>query len=139
MKFLSVNNFVNTTMKIEQNTSQINVVFSVKDAIEDKFGKISANPLLIVITKADGNKEIWDYNTILEKYEEEIKITLPKTERSKNGYANMQISTTSTYSEKYQTYYYKKQYGDLTSKVITKAIESLDQKRQHDVIAVLDI
>ena len=126
-------------MKIEQNTSQINVVFSVKDAIEDKFGKINAIPLLIVITKADNNKEVWDYNTILEKYEEEIKITLPKTERSKNGYANIQISTDSTYSEKYQTYYYKKQYGDLTSKVITKAIESLDQKRQHDVIAVLDI
>ena len=139
MKFLSVNNFVNTTMKIEDKATTINIVFSTKDSVEDKFGKINVIPLLIVITKGDGNKEIWDYNLILEKYEEEIKISLPKTEKSKNGYANMQISTASTYSERFQTYYYKKQYGDLTSKVIAKAVDSQEQKRKHDQIEVLDI
>ena len=34
MKFLSVNNFVNTTMKIVDKATTINVVFSVKEAVE---------------------------------------------------------------------------------------------------------
>ena len=137
---LSVNNFVNTTLKLEPKTTQINIVYAIKDAIEDKFGKVSAIPLLIFLTKSEGgNKEILDYNQIIEKYGEDLKITLPKPERSRNGYANMQIDTESTYSEKYQTYYYKKQYGDLTNKVVSKATESQDMKQQHDVIEVLDI
>ena len=139
MKFLSVNNFVNTTVKIEDNATIINVVFSTKDSAEDKYGKINVVPLLIVISKEDNSKVIWDYNTIIEKYEEEIKISLPKCEKSKNGYANMQISTIAAYSEKFQTYFYKKQYGDLTNKVIAKAIESQEQKKKHDQIEVLDI
>ena len=140
MKYLSVNNFVNTTMKIEPSTTQINIVFSVRDATEDQFGKVSAIPLLIFLTKDNNaNKEILDYNQIIEKYGEDLKITLPKPERSRNGYANIQISTNSTYSEKYQTYYYRKQYGDLTNKVVAKATESQDMKQQHDVVDVLDI
>ena len=140
MKYLSVNNFVNTTMKIEPSTTQINIVFSVRDATEDQFGKVSAIPLLIFLTKGNNaNKEILDYNQIIEKYGEDLKITLPKPERSRNGYANIQISTNSTYSEKYQTYYYRKQYGDLTNKVVAKATESQDMKQQHDVVDVLDI
>ena len=71
MKFLSVNNFVNTTMKLEPKTTQINIVYAIKDAIEDKFGKVSAIPLLIFLTKSEGlNKEILDYNQIIEKYGE---------------------------------------------------------------------
>ena len=140
MKYLSVNNFVNTTMKMEPNTTQINIVFSVRDAIEDKFGKVAAIPLLIFLTKTnEANKEILNYNQIIEKYGEDLKITLPKPERSRNGYANIQINTDSTYSEKYETYYYRKQYGDLTNKVVAKATESQDMKQQHDVVDVLDI
>ena len=140
MKFLSVNNFVNATMKIEPNTTQINIVFSVRDALEDQFGKVNAIPLLIFLTKVNNNtKEILDYNQIIEKYGEDLKISLPKPERSRNGFANIQISTASTYSEKYQTYFYKKQYGDLTNKVVAKATESQDLKQQHDAIDVLDI
>ena len=140
MKFLSVNNFVNATMKLEPNTTQINIVFLIREAIEDKFGKVNAIPLLIFLTKInETNKTIMDYNQIIEKYGEELKISLPKPDRSRNGYANIQISTASTYSEKYQTYFYKKQYGDLTNKVVAKATESQDQKQQHDVIDVLDI
>ena len=40
MKFLSANNFVNTTLKIEPKANKINVVFSAKEATEDKFGKV---------------------------------------------------------------------------------------------------
>ena len=110
------------------------------DAIEDKFGKVNAIPLLIFLTKInETNKTILDYNQIIEKYGEELKISLPKPDRSRNGYANIQITTTSTYSEKYQTNFYKKQYGDLTNKVVAKATKSQDQKQQHDVIDVLDI
>ena len=65
MKFLSVNNFVNATMKIEPNTTQINIVFSVRDALEDKFGKVNAIPLLIFITKANENtKEILNNHSL---------------------------------------------------------------------------
>ena len=66
-------------------------------------------------------------------------MSLHGTSIDQQGYANIQISTASTYSEKYQTYFYKKQYGDLTNKVVAKATESQDQKQQHDVIDVLDI
>ena len=134
MKFLSTTNFVNTTLKLNSKITQINIVYSVKDIVEDKFGKVGAIPLLIVITD-DIGKQVWDYNTIIEKYGEEIKITLPKPDRSKNGYANIQIKTESSYSEKYDTYYYQRQYGDITNKVITKAIES----QEHDKVEVLDI
>ena len=137
MKFLSINNFVNETLKLAPNTKQINIVFSVKEAIEDKFNKLSVTPLLIILTGE--TKEVCDYNKILEKYGEEIKLTLPKTVKSKNGYANLQISTESTYSEKFESYYYKRQYGDLTNKVITKAIESKEQKEKHESVEVLDI
>ena len=134
MKFLSTTNFVNTTLKLNSKITQINIVYSVKYIVEDKFGKVGAIPLLIVITD-DIGKQVWDYNTIIEKYGEEIKITLPKPDRSKNGYANIQIKTESSYSEKYDTYYYQRQYGDITNKVITKAIES----QEHDKVEVLDI
>ena len=136
MKFLSISEFVKETLKQAEKTTQINVVFSVNDAKEDKFGKIGAIPLLIFVTK-DANKEIWDYKTIKEKYGEEIKLTLPKPTRIKNGYANIIIYTEATYSEKFQTYYYKRCYGDLTNKVITKAIES--QRQAQEQIEVLDI
>ena len=56
-------------------------------------------------------------------------LPLPKPDRSKNGYANIQIKTESSYSEKYDTYYYQRQYGDITNKVITKEIESQEQKQ----------
>ena len=136
--WLSTTNFVNTTLKLNSKITQINIVYSVKDIVEDKFGKVGAIPLLIVITD-DIGKQVWDYNTIIEKYGEEIKITLPKPDRSKNGYANIQIKTESSYSEKYDTYYYQRQYGDITNKVITKAIESQEQKQEHDKVEVLDI
>ena len=138
MKFLSTTNFVNTTLKLNSKITQINIVYSVKDIVEDKFGKVGAIPLLIVITD-DIGKQVWDYNTIIEKYGEEIKITLPKPDRSKNGYANIQIKTESSYSEKYDTYYFQRQYSDITNKVITKAIESQEQKQEHDKVEVLDI
>ena len=137
MKFLSINNFVNATLKLEPKTSQINIVFSIKDAIEDKFNKLNVTPLLIILTTEE--RIVYDYNKMLEKYGEEIKLTLPKTTKSKNGYANLQISTESSYSEKYDTYYYKRQYGDLTNKVITKAIESKEQKDKHEIVEVLDL
>ena len=71
MKFLSANNFVNTTLKLEPKAKRINVVFSVKETVEDKFGKINAIPLLVFISKEE-DKDIWDYNTIIEKYGEPI-------------------------------------------------------------------
>ena len=46
MKFLSANNFVNTTLKLEPKAKRVNVVFSVKETVEDKFGKINAIPIL---------------------------------------------------------------------------------------------
>ena len=113
-------------------------MFSAKEATEDKFGKVNAIPLLVFITK-DAEKDIWDYNTIIEKYGEPILISLPKPEKNKNGYANMQFSTEATYSEKYQTYFFRRQYGDLTNKVIAKANESQDQKLAHEQTEILDL
>ena len=139
MKFLSVNNFVNTTMKIADKTSTINVVFSVINSKEDKYGKISATPLLIVLTDYEGEKEVWDYNKILEKYGEELRLSLPKTDKTKNGMANLEINTASQYSEKFQAYFYNRQYGKLSDKVVTKAIESQEQKKRHEVVKELDI
>ena len=51
----------------------------------------------------------------------------------------MQFSTEATYSEKYQTYFFKRQYGDLTNKVIAKANESQDQKNTHEQTEILDL
>ena len=138
MKFLSANNFVNTTLKLEPKAKRINVVFSVKEAVEDKFGKINAIPLLVFISKEE-DKDIWDYNTIIEKYGEPILISLPKPEKNKNGYVNMQFSTEATYSEKYQTYFFRRQYGDISNRVVTKANESHNQKLAHEQTEILDL
>ena len=51
----------------------------------------------------------------------------------------MQFSTEATYSEKYQTYFFRRQYGDLTNKVINKANESQDQKLAHEQTEILDL
>ena len=138
MKFLSANNFVNTTLKLEPKAKRINVVFSVKETVEDKFGKINAIPLLVFISKEE-DKDIWDYNTIIEKYGEPILISLPKPEKNKNGYANMQFSTEATYSEKYQTYFFRRQYGDISNRVVNKANESQEQKLAHEQTEILDL
>ena len=138
MKFLSANNFVNTTLKLEPKAKRINVVFSVKETVEDKFGKINAIPLLVFISKEE-DKDIWDYNTIIEKYGEPILISLPKPEKNKNGYANMQFSTEATYSEKYQTYFFRRQYGDISNRVVNKANESHNQKLAHEQTEILDL
>ena len=138
MKFLSANNFVNTTLKLEPKAKRVNVVFSVKETVEDKFGKINAIPLLVFISKEE-DKDIWDYNTIIEKYGEPILISLPKPEKNKNGYVNMQFSTEATYSEKYQTYFFRRQYGDISNRVVNKANESQNQKLAHEQTEILDL
>ena len=138
MKFLSANSFINTTLKLEPKAKRINVVFSVKEIVEDKFGKINAIPLLVFISKEE-DKDIWDYNTIIEKYGEPILISLPKPEKNKNGYVNMQFSTEATYSEKYQTYFFRRQYGDISNRVVNKANESQNQKLAHEQTEILDL
>ena len=139
MKFFSVNQFVAATSKIVPKIEKINVVFNVKEAREDKFGKYNALPLLIFIFKSEGEKEIWTYDDIITKYEEEISITVPKQEKSKNGYCNIQISTEPIYMEKYDTYFYKRFYSRLTVKVIKKVEESLQQKKESEKIEDLDL
>ena len=131
MKFFSVNQFVAATSKILPKIE--------KEAREDKFGKYNALPLLIFIFKSEGEKEIWTYNDIVSKYEEEISITVPKPEKSKNGYCNIQISTEPVYMEKYQTSYYKRFYSGLTLKVIEKAEESQQQKKESEKTEDLDL
>ena len=141
MRFLSVNQLVNETLKIVAKTKQINIVFSLKENVKDKFNNSCAFPLLVILNTEEG-KQVWDYNTIVEKYGEEIRITVPNTKNNKNGYTNLQISTEPSYSEKYKSYFYQRQYGDLTNKVILKAIESEEQKEQKHKkvnIEVLDI
>ena len=139
MKFLSVNQFVAATSKIVPKIKKMNNVFNVKEAREDKFGKYNALPLLIFIFKSEGEKEIWTFNDIVSKYEEEISITVPKPEKSKNGYCNLQISTEPVYMEKYQTSYYKRFYSGLTLKVIEKAEESQQQKKESEKTEDLDL
>ena len=117
----------------------MNNVFNVKEAREDKFGKYNALPLLIFIFKSEGEKEIWTYDDIITKYEEEISITVHKHEKSKNGYCNIQISTGPIYMEKYDTYFYKRFYSGLTVKAIEKAEESLQQKKESEKIDDLDL
>ena len=139
MKFLSVNLFVAATSKIVPKIKKMNNVFNVKEAREDKFGKYNALPLLIFIFKSEGEKEIWTYDDIITKYEEEISITVHKHEKSKNGYCNIQISTGPIYMEKYDTYFYKRSYSGLTVKAIEKAEESLQQKKESEKIDDLDL
>ena len=139
MKFFSVNQFVAATSKIVPKIEKINIVFNVKETKEDKFGKYNALPLLIFIFKSEGEKEIWTYSDIISKYEEEISITVPKPEKSKNGYCNIQINTEPVYMEKYQTSYYKRFYSGLTLKVIEKAEESLQQKQESEKTEDLDL
>ena len=139
MKFFSVNQFVAATSKIVPKIEKINIVFNVKEAKKDKFGKYNALPLLIFIFKSEGEKEIWTYDDIITKYEEEISITVPKPEKSKNGYCNIQISTEPIYMVKYDTYFYKRFYSRLTVKVIKKVEESLQQKKESEKIEDLDL
>ena len=84
-------------------------------------------------------KEIWTYDDIITKYEEEISITVHKHEKSKNGYCNIQISTGPIYMEKCDTYFYKRSYSGLTVKAIEKAEESLQQKKESEKIDDLDL
>ena len=56
MKFFSVNQFVAATSTIVPKIEKINIVFNVKEAKKDKFGKYNALPLLIFIFKSEGEK-----------------------------------------------------------------------------------
>ena len=138
MKYMSVTQFVEETNKTTHDISKINIVYNVNNAKQDQFGKLTCTPLIIVLTKNNGEKEILDFNMILERYGEQIKVSLPKPNIEVNGFANMQISTTTFYSEKFNNCYYPKTYATLSQNVVRKAKESQKQQQQHEEGEMLD-
>lgn len=138
MKFYSVNFLVETMIGMESDLKTINIIYQLKDATEDKFGKLSCIPALFVLTKGN-NKEVWDMNKISEKFNDIILITLPKPNNDNQGFANIRITTQPEYSTKYCTNYYPKKYEPMSVNVVKRARESIadQQKKEHD--EMLDI
>ena len=138
MRFYSVNFFVDTIKGMEPETKTINIVYQLKDANEDKFGKLSCAPILIVLTKPSG-KEVWDMCMTESKFGDTIFITLPKPLSDHQGYVNMKINTQAEYSPKYCNNYYPKKYEPMTMNVVKIARESLAMKQKQEQGEMLDL
>ena len=138
MKFYSSNFFVETIKGMEPDTKTINIIYQVKDAKEDKFGKLGCTPILIVLTKNDG-REVWDMCMIESKFNDDIYVSLPKPLSENQGFANMKITTQAEYSPKYSTNYYPKKYEHMTANVVKIARESIMMKQKKEQGEVLDL
>ena len=138
MKFYSVNFFVETIKGMEPDTKTINIIYQVKDANEDKFGKLSCSPVLIVLTK-DDKKEIWDMNMIETKFNDTIFVTLPKPLGDIQGFANVKIIAKAEFSAKFGTNYYPKKYEGMTANVVKIARESIVANKKRENEEMLDL
>ena len=139
MKFYSVNFLVDTIKGMEPDVSTINVIYQMRDSNEDKFGKLSCQPCLLVITNNGNTKEVWDSDMIQEKFNDTIFITLPKPTNDNQGFANMKICTQPEFSQKFMTTYYPKKYEQMSVNVIKRARDSIAQKQKHEQEEMLDI
>lgn len=138
MKFYSVNFFVDTIKGMEPEATAVYIVYQVKDAREDKFGKLSCLPSLIILSKIN-NKEVWDMDEIESRFNDMILITLPKPTSDTQGFANMKITTQAEYSAKYGSNYYPKKYEQMSNNVVKRARESIAMKQRKEQEEMLDI
>ena len=132
MKFYSVNFFVDTIKGMEPETKTINIIYQVKDATEDKFGKLTCTPILIVLTKTD-------MCMIESKFGDSVYVSLPKPLGENQGFANMKITTQAEYSAKFGTNYYPKKYEGMTANVVKVARDSLAMKLKKEQGEILDL
>ena len=123
---------------MEQDVSTIYVVYQIKDAVEDKFGKLSCPPSLIILNKTN-NKEVWDMEKIESKFNDTIFITLPKPTCETQGFGNIKISTQAEYSTKFGTNYYPKKYETMSINAVKRARESIATKQKKEQDEMLDI
>lgn len=129
MKFFSVNQFVETVMTIDPTAKEVLVAYLIRDAKEDKFGKVTAFPLYIII-KHENDVLKWTYDDILDNFEDSIGLTLGKETTSTNGVALCQISTEEKFSPKYGVNYHPRTYLTPGPNMI-KEVNKIANKRKE--------
>ena len=139
MKFLNVYDFIQELVAKYSETKTVFFTFIGNKAKEDKFGKLSATPILIYLIKNDGEKIRLDHDAILDLFGDTISVSLYKGMITNQGVACISISTEAKFSEKYKCNFYPRTYVSPGPNIIKETREEAAKVEEAKKPQVFDI
>ena len=139
MKFLNVYDFIQELVAKYSETKTVFFTFIGNKAKEDKFGKLSATPILIYLIKNDGEKIRLDHDAILDLFGDTISVSLYKGMITNQGVACISISTEVKFSEKYKCNFYPRTYVSPGPNIIKETREEAAKVEEAKKPQVFDI
>ena len=139
MKFLSIYSFIQEITSKFPETKTVYLTFLGNKAKEDKFGKITATPILIYLVQNDGEKIRLNYDKILDLFDDTVSVSLYKGMITNQGVACVSISTEAKFSDKYNCNFYPRTYVSPGPNVIKETREEAAKVEEAKKPQVFDI
>ena len=139
MKFLSIYSFIQEITSKFPETKTVYLTFLGNKAKEDKFGKITATPILIYLIQNDGEKIKLNYDKILDLFDDTVSVSLYKGMITNQGVACVSISTEAKFSDKYNCNFYPRTYVSPGPNVIKETREEAAKVEEAKKPQVFDI
>ena len=139
MKFLNLYNFTQELVAKYSETKTVYFTFIGNKAKEDKFGKLSAAPILIYLIQNDGEKIRLNHDAILDLFDDTISVSLYKGMITKQGVACISISTEAKFSEKYNCNFYPRTYVSPGPNIVEETREEAARIEEAKKPQVFDI
>ena len=139
MKFLNIYNFIQEVVAKYSETKTVYFTFIGNKAKEDKFGKLSATPILIYLIQNDDEKIRLNHDAILDLFDDTISVTLYKGMITNQGVACISISTEAKFSEKYNCNFYPRTYVSPGPNIVKETREEAAKVEEAKKPQVFDI
>ena len=139
MKFLSIYSFIQEITSKFPETKTVYLTFIGNKAKEDKFGKLTATPILIYLVQNDGEKIRLNYDKILDLFDDTVSVSLYKGMITNQGVACVSISTEAKFSDKYNCNFYPRTYVSPGPNVIKETREEAAKVEEAKKPQVFDI
>ena len=139
MKFLSIYSFIQEITSKFPETKTVYLTFIGNKAKEDKFGKLTATPILIYLIQNDGEKIKLNYDKILDLFDDTVSVSLYKGMITNQGVACVSISTEAKFSDKYNCNFYPRTYVSPGPNVIKETREEAAKVEEAKKPQVFDI
>ena len=138
MKYYNINQFINEIININENVIKVNVIYSIPDSKEDKYGKTITYPLIIILETKDGEKIKWTKEDINKNINEKTALVLSKNPY--NGEIGVcTINAKQEYSQKFNSYYHERTFSLPSSKTIKTALEEREKYMKQYEPVIFDI
>ena len=139
MKFLNIYDFIQEVVAKYSETKTVYFTFIGNKAKEDKFGKLSATPILIYLIQNDDEKIRLNHDAILDLFDDTISVSLYKGMITNQGVACMSISTEAKFSEKYNCNFYPRTYVSPGPNIVKETREEAAKVDEANKPQVFDI